>query len=73
MGDSVTQPKVPEDAEERTLFLFDKAREALNSARKIIQEKRFAVARRDVQYGIEFLGCVYQELTELAYGKSKKR
>lgn len=57
---------IPESPEGQALFLLDKALEALNSARKITQEKRFAVAKRDAQYGLEFLVLAYRELTKLA-------
>lgn len=57
---------IPKDPAERVLLLLEKVSETLDSARKITQEKRFAVARRDVQYGIEFLCAAYTELNELA-------
>ncbi len=61
-----TMVDLPKDPAARVLFLLDKASETLDSARKITQEKRFAVARRDIQYGIEFLSAAYTELNELA-------
>lgn len=57
---------IPENQEERALFLLGKAVEALNSAQRSTQEKRFPVARRDAQYGAEFLALAHKELADLA-------